>query len=169
MYADRFAHPGVSPRLSETLTSERLASGPDGIKGVGLGAVLGGFAFGPVEFDDPFAATLNEDAETASIAGGALDDPRPLRRHAGRVGPEHSVAIAVIRRREPFGGQDSRCSCFDRGDGDPVSIGVDADDMVDEFCKHDDGTSWRVFRSVPAWNRYVMTVMGHTSQGWTGF
>jgi len=34
--------------------------------------------------------------------------------------------------------------------------------MVDEFCKHDDGTSWRVFRSVPAWNRYARTVMGHT-------
>jgi hypothetical protein len=29
----------------------------------------------------------------------------------------------------------------EHGNGDPVAVGVDADHMVDEFCKHDGETS----------------------------
>jgi hypothetical protein len=58
-----------------------------------------------------------------------------------RVGPHDGVAVAVTGRRETVSGDHPRRSRVQSGDGDSVAVGIDADDMVNEFCQHDDGTS----------------------------
>jgi hypothetical protein len=133
---DRFTHPGMGARLRQTLATQCLTAGADGVEGVGLGAVLGRLALGPVELEDPFPAPLQHHRETAAVAGGALDHPRPFRGHTARVGPQHGVPVAVARGSESLGRQHSRGSRLEQGDSDPVSIGVDAHDVVDQFCKH---------------------------------
>ena len=38
-------------------------------------------------------------------------------------------------------GDDAGAASVQHGEGDPVAVWVDADHVVDEFCKHDGGTS----------------------------
>jgi hypothetical protein len=54
------------------------------------------------------------------------------------IGPLHGVAVAATVGGEPLGGYHPRRARLDQRDGDPVPVGVDPDDMVDQFCKHDE-------------------------------
>jgi hypothetical protein len=86
------------------------------------------------------------------------------------VDDHDGVVVAIPGRWEAALGDDAGASGVEHGEGDPVAVGVDADHVMDEFCKHVAGTS-DVSVSVGAGldgNRYARTVMGHTVR-WTGF
>ena len=148
MNTDRLASSLVGARFAEAITSECLARRPHGIEVIGLGAVFG-LAGRPVELDHPLAQPRQRDAETAPVAGGALDRPRPFGVDAVAVDELDGLGVANSGRREPVVCRDTRRVSIDDGEGDPVAIGIDADHMMDEFCKHERG-NLRVSVSVGA-------------------
>ena len=140
MDTDRFADAVVGSRDAEPLAAEHLAGGADGVQGVGLRAVFG-LAGRPVELDDPLAVPFERHGETAAVAGGALDDPGPFAVDAVAVNEVDGVVVAVAGRWEAALGDDAGGAGVEHREGDPVAVGVDADHVIDEFCKHGGGTS----------------------------
>ena len=140
VHPDRFADTVVSSRDAEPLTAEHLAGGADGVQRVGLRAVFG-LAGRPVELDDPLAVSIERDGEATPVAGGALDHPGPLTVNAVAVDEHDGLVVAVLGRWEAALGDDAGAAGVEHREGDPVAVGVDADHMVDEFCKHGGGTS----------------------------
>ncbi len=57
------------------------------------------------------------------------------------VDERDGLVVAVLGRREAALGNNAGATRVEHGEGDPVAVGIDADHMVDEFCKHDGGTS----------------------------
>src|SRR5829696_145503 len=148
MNADRLTETLVSSRDAEPLAAEHLASGTDSVEGVRLRAVLR-LAGRPVELDDPLAGAFERHGEAAPVAGGALDDPGPLAVDAVAVNERDRVVVTVSRCWEAALGDDAGAGGVEHRQGDPVAVGVDADHMVDEFCKHG-GWNLRVSVSVGA-------------------
>jgi hypothetical protein len=106
----------------------------------------------------------------SSVAGRAFDDPGPFGVDAVAIDQLDGVAVAVCGGWEPAFGEHARRAGVDDREGDPIAVGIDADDVMDEFCKHDGGTSecGCFGRCRSGRNRYARTVMGHTVR-WTGF
>jgi hypothetical protein len=142
--ADRFAHPVVDSRDAEAFAAEHLAGGADGVQGVGLGAVLA-LAGGPVELDDPLAAPCERDSEATPVARRPLDHPGPFGAVTVAVDKGDGLVVAVAGRREAAFGDDAGAAGVQHGEGDPIAVGVDADHVVGEFCKHDE---WNLSVSV---------------------
>ena len=94
-----------------------------------------------VELDHPLAVSFERDGETAPEPGGSFDDPGPLAVDTAAVRKRDGLLVAVLGRREPALRNHAGAARFKHGEGDPVPIGIDADHMIDEFCKHDHGTS----------------------------
>jgi hypothetical protein len=135
---DRLTNALVSSRDAEPLAAEHLASGANRVKGVGLGAVLG-LAGRPVELDDPLAAPVEGDGEPTPVAGRAFDHPGPLAVDAVGVNKRDGFVVTVPRSWEAALGDDASAASIDNGEGDPVAVGIDADHVIDKFCKHDGG------------------------------
>ena len=57
------------------------------------------------------------------------------------VNERDGLVVAVLGRWEAALGDDAGAAGVEHGEGDPVAVGVDADHMIDEFCKHGSGTS----------------------------
>ena len=70
-----------------------------------------------------------------------LDSPRSFAGLGVGVGPAERFVVAVAVRGEPLRCDDAGGVGVNDGGGDPISVGVDANDMVDQFCKHGDGAS----------------------------
>jgi hypothetical protein len=51
------------------------------------------------------------------------------------------LVVAITRRREAALGDDAGAARIEHRKSDPVPVRIDADHMVDQFCKHDSGTS----------------------------
>ena len=124
----------------EAVLAEDLASGADGVEHVGLGAVFR-LAGRVAELDDPLAAVAQHGGQAAAVAGGALDGPGPFGLAAVGIDHVDGVAVAVAGGRELGLCDDAGGVGVDHGERDPVAVGVDTDHVVDEFCKHDGGTS----------------------------
>ena len=142
----------------EPVAAERFACGANSVEFVGLGAVLACLLAWPIELDHPLVDSCESGGETAAVARGALDCPRSFTRDGERFGPTDGFVVAGRVGRESFGRDDAGGAGVDDCGGDPVSVGVDADDVIDKFCKHGDGaslvgTEW----SVPAWERTATT------------
>jgi hypothetical protein len=120
--------------LSEVLAGEGLASGSDGVEGVGLGAVAAGGTVRAVELDDQLAALGEEPGQAGAIAAGALDRPRPQTGVLVSQRDERGVAIEVGPDGELVDGCAGRC--HDDCGGVGVFVGVDPDDDVDGLCEH---------------------------------
>ena len=140
MNTDRFACALVSSRDTEPLAAEHLTGCADGVQGVGLRAIFR-LAGRPVELDDPLAVPFQRDGETMPVAGGALDHPGPLAVDTMAVNERDGLVVAVLGGWEAALGDDASTGGVEHGEGDPVPVGIDADHVVDEFCKHDGGTS----------------------------
>lgn len=57
------------------------------------------------------------------------------------VDDQDGFVIAVRGRWEAPLRNDAGAACVEHGEGDPVAVRVDADHVVNEFCKHVSGTS----------------------------
>src|SRR5215203_1087722 len=76
-------------------------------------------------------------AQATPVAARALDHPRPFGLAAVGVDEIDGVVIAVAGRREAALGNDAGAGGVEHSESDPVSVGVDADHVMDEFCKHE--------------------------------
>lgn len=76
------------------------------------------------------------DGEAPAVAGGAFDDPGPFGLGAVAVDELDGLAVAAAGRREATLGDDTGRAGIDNGEGDPIAVGIDADHVMDEFCKH---------------------------------
>ena len=57
------------------------------------------------------------------------------------VDDHDGFVVAVRGRWEAAFGDDAGAARVEHGEGDPVAVGIDADHVIDEFCKHVSGTS----------------------------
>lgn len=140
MHADRVTHPVMGSWDAQPVRPEGLAGGADGVESVGLGAVFG-LAGRAIELDHPPPEMAQHDGQAAAEAGRAFDDPGPFGVHAVAIDQLDGVSIAVCGGWEPALGEHAGRAGVDDGEGDPIAVGIDADHVMDEFCKHDGGTS----------------------------
>jgi|GEM_PF-5037778 len=150
----------------EPVAAECLASVANCVEFVGLGAVLAGFLAWPIELDHPLTDTAKGSGKAAAIACGPLDGPCSFTRNGEPLCPSDGFVVADRISRESFGCNDAGGVCIDDRGGDPISVWVDADDVIDKFCKHGVcaslvGTEW--VSAGLGENCYDRTVMSHTN------
>jgi hypothetical protein len=171
VHTQRFSMPVVSAWDGEPVAAKCLAGGANCVEFVGLGAVLAGFLAGTIELDHPLTSTRQCSCETTAVARGALDGPRSLTRVGVCFGPADCFVVAGRISPESFGRDHAAGVGVDDRGGDPVAVGIDADVVIDKFCKHESwcllvGTEW----SVPARRELLRQGCDESHQTrWTGF
>ena len=162
---------GVSSWHGETIAAERFAGSADRVERVGLGARLRQCVAGLIKLDDHFAGTFELAKEAASVACYPFDSPASRRVARVLVSERDGGLVSGGVRREAFVREHCGGMGVNDGDRDRVPIGVDTNDVIDEFCQHGEEHLQleRICRRRPGRNRYARTVMSHTLIGWTGF
>jgi len=113
---------------------QRLTGSTDRVQRVGLGARAAGWPLGSADLDDLLTTLEQEAGQAGTVAAGTLDrpatapvdlDPGGLQQLvvAGGVGAGRGLAQDATGRGE-------------RGGGQGVAMGVDADDAIDGVCQH---------------------------------
>jgi hypothetical protein len=110
--------------------AERLASSPDRVQGVALGATASGWPLGPTtHLDDPLAALLQHHRQAGAEAARSLDRPQAT---AGNLTVGKAEQLLVAHGIGAGGGLGEHpAEVGDGGRGQGVAVGVDADDAVD--------------------------------------
>jgi hypothetical protein len=125
---------GTGLGLSQPGASQRIASGALGVDRVGLGP---GSSRGPlraIEFDDQLISVGEMPGQAGAVAAGALH--RPGAQAGVLLGQGNQLAVAVRVGGHGRSGQHGPVSCIkDRG-GVCLTVGVDADDDLDQLCQH---------------------------------
>jgi len=52
------------------------------------------------------------------------------------VNERNGIVVAALGRWETILGDDAGAAGVKHREGDPVAVGIDADDMINEFCEH---------------------------------
>jgi len=119
----------AAARFDEVIAAKDLAGGPDSIQRVTLSAASPRWAFGTAHLNDAFTLPQKELGEPGAIAAGALHGPAPLVRQITQ-GKAQQMLITIGVGRGLRAGH-HRPGRGDRGGGESVAVGIDADDAVD--------------------------------------
>ena len=124
------------------------------IDGVGLALSSTGLAVGPLAFDDDQTGSGGGAVEPDAVAGSALDrhdHPRPgsVVEDPGQQLGETGAVVADLAGGDRDSGRERDLDLVG------ITVGVDSDDGVDEFCQHGHRPGSfqgeRAKRSAPAW------------------
>jgi hypothetical protein len=105
-------------RLGELVAAQRFAGRPDGIEGIGLGAVTASGSLGPVQLHHLLLVGMQEPGQAGAIATGALDRPHPPT--VLSVGEPQQLLVADRGGRHRHLLNDRAADCLD----DRSSVGV---------------------------------------------
>jgi hypothetical protein len=141
VHTQGFSMTVMGPGRVQLVPAEDLACCSDRVEFVGLRAVLGWPLVWAIELDHPLTDTRQRSGQAASVASGSLHSPAAIAGRRVDVGPLDGFVVAVVVRRELRGCDDAGRLGVQDGGGDPIPVGVDADDVIDKFCKHDVGAS----------------------------
>jgi hypothetical protein len=119
--------------------AEGVTGSADGVDRIGLGAAALRRPLGSASLDQMLTAAAQEGGQARAVAAGALDRPAAPASQmdvgeaeqglvAGRVGAHGGLAQDAADRAE-------------RGGGQTVAVGVNADHAIDELCQHGHGVS----------------------------
>jgi hypothetical protein len=120
--------------LGQLLTAQDLASGPDGVQRIGLGAMAAGGPLGSIQLHYLLGVSMQEPGQPGTVPTGALDRPHPL--PTVLVGQLQELPVAIWGGGRGQVGQGlAGGRGQDRG-GVGLLVGVDADDDLDGVCQH---------------------------------
>ncbi len=116
-------------RLDQAVAAEDFPGGSNRIEGVVLASAAPRWALGSADFDDLFALFAEEGGESGTIAAGSFDGPASL---AGHLRSREVQQLPVALGAGWGVGMSQRgADCGDRGCGEGVAVGVDADDAFE--------------------------------------
>jgi hypothetical protein len=125
---------GAGLGLGQLGAGQCVAGGAFGVDRVGLGPGPPRGALGPIELDDHFVGVGEVPGQPGAVATGALHRPGAQAGVLLSQGEEFGVAVGVGGDRRA--GQHGTGAGIDQRGGVCLTVGVDADDDLDQLCQH---------------------------------
>jgi hypothetical protein len=128
----------AAAREGRAVLAEHLASGPDRVQGVALGATATGWPLGSADLDDPLTPLLQHRCQAGAEAARSLHRPQAAARNLTVGKAEQPLVAGRVGAGGGLGEHPAEVGDGGRGQGVAVgvAVGVDADDAVDQLCQH---------------------------------